>query len=192
MHFRHPNPALRFWSPDAERETKLSTPAGKKNAQITAIYISKNNSLAYAVSKPQEYKMNNVRLQQIDILDANQFHDVYGVIECSGVLHYMQDPAKGLTALNSKLKIFGYIKIGLYSKLARQKVSVARDPAQKLDIQSIPVAIKHFEGKYLTMIIINSKISQPSWMNSIHSQSVATFVFMYKSTNSPPSHRTNF
>ena len=106
--------------------------------------------------------MNNVRLQQIDILDANQLHDVYGVIECSGVLHYMQDPAKGLTALNSKLKIFGYIKIGLYSKLARQKVSVARDPAQKLDIQSIPVAIKHFEGKYLTMIIINSKISQPS------------------------------
>ena len=114
-----------------------------QNAQITAIDISKN-SLAYAARKTQEYQMNNVRLQQLDILDANQLQDVYDVIECSGVLHHMQDPAKGLAALNNKLKPGGFIKIGLYSKLARQKVSAARDLIQNLGIQSTADGIRAF------------------------------------------------
>ena len=93
--------------------------------------------------------MNNVRLQQLDILDANQLQDVYDVIECSGVLHHMEDPAKGLAALNSMLKPGGYIKIGLYSKLARQKVSAARDLIQKLGIQSTPEGIRDFRKQIL-------------------------------------------
>ena len=88
--------------------------------------------------------MHNVRLQQLDILDANQLPDVYDVIECSGVLHHMQNPAKGLAALNSKLKPGGYIKIGLYSKLARQRVSAARGLIKSLGVQSTPAGIRDF------------------------------------------------
>ena len=75
--------------------------------------------------------MRNVQLQQLDILDANQLQEIYDVIECSGVLHHMQNPAQGLAALNSKLKPGGYCKIGLYSKLARRKVSTARKLIKK-------------------------------------------------------------
>ncbi|QNJ04336.1 methyltransferase domain protein [Synechococcus sp. PROS-U-1] len=114
-----------------------------KNAHITAIDISKN-SLAYAARKCQEYNMHNIQLQQLDILDVNQLQDVYDLIECSGVLHHMHDPAKGLAALNSKLKPGGYIKIGLYSKLARQKVSSARALIRNLGIQSTPEGIRSF------------------------------------------------
>ena len=113
------------------------------NAYITAIDISQN-SLAYAARKLQEYSMHNVRLQQLDILDANQLQDVYDVIECSGVLHHMQNPAKGLAALKSKLKPGGYIKIGLYSKLARQRVSAARGLIKSLGVQSTPAGIRDF------------------------------------------------
>ena len=88
--------------------------------------------------------MKNVQLQQLDILDVNQLQDVYDVIECSGVLHHMQDPAKGLAALNRQLKPGGYIKIGLYSKLARQAVSSARELIQKLGIQSTAEGIRNF------------------------------------------------
>ena len=88
--------------------------------------------------------MRNVRLQQLDILDANQLQDIYDVIECSGVLHHMQNPAEGLAALNSKLKPGGYFKIGLYSKLARQKVSAARKLIKNLGIQSTPEGIRDF------------------------------------------------
>ena len=114
-----------------------------KNAQITAIDISKK-SLAYASRKIQEYNMRNVQLQQLDILDADQLADVFDVIECSGVLHHMRDPAKGLTALNSKLKPGGYIKLGLYSKLARQHVSSARKLIHNLGIQSTAEGIRSF------------------------------------------------
>ena len=88
--------------------------------------------------------MRNVRLQQLDILDANQLQDIYDVIECNGVLHHMQNPAEGLAALNSKLKPGGYFKIGLYSKLARQNVSAARELIQTLGIQSTPEGIRGF------------------------------------------------
>ena len=88
--------------------------------------------------------MHNVQLQQLDILDANRIKNIYDVIECSGVLHHMQDPARGLAALNSKLKPGCYIKLGLYSKLARQKVSKARDLIKRLVIQSTPDGIKDF------------------------------------------------
>ena len=114
-----------------------------KNAQITAIDIS-TSSLAYAGRKAREYQMNNIQLQQLDILDVDQLQDVYDVIECSGVLHHMQDPAKGLASLNSKLKPGGYIKIGLYSKLARQTVSSARELIHKRGIPSTPEGIRNF------------------------------------------------
>ena len=114
-----------------------------RNAKITAIDIS-TNSLAYAARKLQEYSMRSVQLQQLDILDANQLENIYDVIECSGVLHHMQNPAKGLAALNSKLKPGGYFKIGLYSKVARQKVSKARELIANLGIQSTPEDIRNF------------------------------------------------
>jgi 2-polyprenyl-3-methyl-5-hydroxy-6-metoxy-1,4-benzoquinol methylase len=114
-----------------------------KNAQITAIDIS-TNSLAYAARKVQETNMRNVHLQQIDILNSNQLQDIYDVIECSGVLHHMQTPAEGLAALNSKLKPGGYFKVGLYSKVARQKISAARKLIENLGIQSTPENIRNF------------------------------------------------
>ena len=56
----------------------------------------------------------------------------------------MQNPGQGLAALNSKLKPGGYFKIGLYSKLARQNVSTARELIQNLGIQSTPEGIRDF------------------------------------------------
>ena len=88
--------------------------------------------------------MRNVRLQQLDILDANQLQDIYDVIECSGVLHHIQNPGQGLAGLNSKLKPGSYFKIGLYIKLSRQNVSRARELIQNLGIQSAPEGIRDF------------------------------------------------
>ena len=117
-----------------------------KNAQITAIDISKN-SLSYAARKSQDYKMQNVQLRQLDILEARMLPNSYDIIECSGVLHHMQDPTAGLAALNSKLKPGGYIKIGLYSKLARQNVTAARELIKSLGIQSTPEGIRDFRRR---------------------------------------------
>ena len=114
-----------------------------KNTDITAIDLSKT-SLAYAARKAQEYNMNHIRLEQIDILDANKLQQNYDVIECSGVLHHMENPAQGLAALNRQLKTGGFIKIGLYSALARRHVSSARHLIQKLGLKGTPEEIRNF------------------------------------------------
>ena len=117
-----------------------------RNTKITAIDISRS-SLAYAMRKSREYKMNHVNYKQLDILNANQLQEEFDIIECSGVLHHMEDPSKGLAALTRQLKSGGYIKLGLYSSFARREVSKARHLIQKSGIQSTPEGIRDFRRK---------------------------------------------
>ena len=117
-----------------------------KNAEITAIDISKS-SLAYAIRKSREYNISRIRFEHLDILDVVNLQNDFDVIECSGVLHHMENPAEGLAALNRQLKPGGYIKIGLYSALARQQVTLARKKIQALGIQSTPEGIRDFRRR---------------------------------------------
>ena len=119
-----------------------------KNARITAIDVSQK-SLAYAAMKLKEYRMNNVYLEQLDILNVSQLQGSYDVIECSGVLHHMQNPSEGLAALTSKLRPGGFIKLGFYSSIARKQVSAARSIIQQLGFTSNPDGIRQFRKAVL-------------------------------------------
>ena len=114
-----------------------------KNAHITAIDISQK-SLAYARRKAIACNMHTVQFHQLDILNADHLQHDYDVIECSGVLHHMEDPAQGLATLNRQLKPGGYIKLGLYSELARRKVTEARQLIKHLGFQSSTEDIRRF------------------------------------------------
>ena len=60
------------------------------------------------------------------------------------MLHHIEKPAQGLAALNRQLKTGGFIKIGLYSALARRHVSSARHLIQKLGLKGTPEEIRNF------------------------------------------------
>ncbi len=93
--------------------------------QITAIDLSPR-SLAYAQHKAQQLNVDNIQFYQADILGLTGHHQ-YQLIETSGVLHHMQSPQAGLNALVKQLAPGGVIKIGLYSKMARQQISQLRE-----------------------------------------------------------------
>ena len=97
-----------------------------RNAHITAIDLS-SSSLSYAKRKLNELKISNVELIQMDILDVRLLDVHFDIIECCGVLHHMSNPLKGLEALIDTLKPNGFLKIGLYSELARQDIVKARE-----------------------------------------------------------------
>ena len=86
-----------------------------------------------------EGNIKNVELVQGDILDAGNLNQKYEVIETVGVLHHMEKPEKGLKILLNQLVDGGYIKIGLYSKIARKKIADLRenfsegDKSRKID-----------------------------------------------------------
>ena len=119
-----------------------------KNADITAIDLS-SSSLAYAKRKCMEYGMKNVKFKKMDLLNVSTLGDVFDIIECCGVLHHMEKPSKGLSALIHQLKPSGYIRLGLYSELSRKVIKKARKTIQTLGIDSTPEGIRKFRKQVL-------------------------------------------
>ena len=96
-----------------------------------------------------EYGMDYVEFKQMDLLNAAELGDKFDVIECSGVLHHMEKPSKGLSALIQQLKPGGYVKLALYSEIARRVIVEARKTIQTLGINSTPESIRNFRKKVL-------------------------------------------
>ena len=117
-----------------------------KNAQITAIDISLS-SLAYAKRKIIEFGIDNVEIIQMDILEVQLLKEQYDIIECAGVLHHMNNPSQGLQALLGILKKTGFLKLGLYSELARQDIVKAKNYIACKQLQPNEVDIRLFRQK---------------------------------------------
>lgn len=105
-----------------------------KDARITAIDLS-GASLACGKRMAQRYKLNNVEYLQGDILQLHSLQKRFHVIECSGVLHHLQDPMEGLAALVGLLKPGGLLNISLYSTRAREPVIRFRNINNRIGVQ---------------------------------------------------------
>ena len=93
-----------------------------ENSKIEAIDLS-FSSLSYAIRKTKELKIKNIKYFQADILELAEFKNKYDIIESVGVLHHMENPMEGWKTLVKCLRPKGLMKIGLYSKFAREKIS---------------------------------------------------------------------
>ncbi len=127
-----------------------------KNAQITGIDLSLS-SLSYAKRKINEFGINNVELLQLDILDVYLLEENFDIITCSGVLHHMEDPLKGLKALLGVLKNNGFLQLGLYSELARQDVIEARNYISNKSLQTNENSIRDFRERVISGELRNLK-----------------------------------
>jgi len=79
-------------------------------------------SLAYGKQKANEFGIDNIEFMQADILDLENLGQQFDLITCVGVLHHMEDPVAGWRKLLSCLKPEGFMKIALYSEVARQSI----------------------------------------------------------------------
>ena len=93
--------------------------------QITALDIS-TTALAYASLQAKKFATPAVRFVQGNILNVAALEQQWDIIECSGVLHHMQDPAQGLQQLARQLRPGGVMKVALYSRTARRSISQLR------------------------------------------------------------------
>jgi len=104
------------------------------HGQVLAVDISRA-SLAYAMRRCAELRLANVRFLQADILQLGALEARFDLIECSGVLHHMREPMAGWRLLLSLLKPGGFMKLGLYSELARRHIVAARAEVAGLDVR---------------------------------------------------------
>ena len=124
------------------------------NCEITAIDLS-NSSISYAKRKVDEYGMKNISFIEMDLLELSQLNKQFDLIECSGVLHHMKNPAKGLSNLIDSLKPKGFLKLGLYSRYAREKILKARALISKNNIKPNLDEIRNFRNDVLNGNIKN-------------------------------------
>lgn len=94
-------------------------------ARVTAIDLSRA-SLAYAMRQADRFGIDNIHFAQADITRLGADAGPYDVIECSGVLHHLEDPLAGWRVLLDRLVAGGVMAVGLYSKRARRHVAAAR------------------------------------------------------------------
>jgi tetratricopeptide (TPR) repeat protein/SAM-dependent methyltransferase len=96
-----------------------------EGARTLAIDLSRS-SLAYAVAKTRKLGLE-IEYAQADIMRLGALERRFDLIESVGVLHHMADPWAGWRVLLSLLRPGGFMRIALYSEVARWGVVAARE-----------------------------------------------------------------
>jgi SAM-dependent methyltransferase len=93
--------------------------------KILAIDLSMAG-LAYAKRKAAEFGVSSIEFAQADILELHSLHRSFDVINCSGVLHHLAEPMAGWKVLVSLLRSGGFMRVAVYSEIARRSSMAAR------------------------------------------------------------------
>ncbi len=106
-------------------EHSIGTARRYQDARVLAIDLSLS-SLTYAERKTRELGLRNIEYAQADVLALESLGRSFDLIDASGVLHHLSDPAAGWRVLLTLLKPGGLMRIGLYSELGRADIVAAR------------------------------------------------------------------
>ena len=115
-------------------------------AQILAVDLSLT-SLSYAKRKTRGLEITNIEYAQADILRLKSIGREFDVIEASGVLHHLADPLAGWRTLLSMLRSGGFMRLGLYSKVARRDIIDARAIIAQRNYRASPEDIRRCRGE---------------------------------------------
>ncbi|PZP86806.1 MAG: hypothetical protein DI582_01705 [Azospirillum brasilense] len=111
-------------------------------AEIVAIDLS-SQSIALAKARLAKRQLTNVTHHHMSILDLPTAGlGSFDVIECTGVLHHLPDPAAGLAALGSVLKDDGIMGLMVYAEYGRVAVYMLQDLFRRLSTPDMTRAEK--------------------------------------------------
>lgn len=96
-----------------------------RGLRLLAVDLSRA-SLAYAQRKAADLQIQDIRFAQADILELGGIGRSFDLIESTGVLHHLADPARGLAVLRGLLRDGGVMRLALYSEHARRSVAACR------------------------------------------------------------------
>lgn len=121
----------------------LSTALSLADAEVLAVDLSRA-SLARARRTAERLGVSNLRFAQADILALDALEPAFHVVESVGVLHHLEDPARGLRVLRDRLAPGGWMRIGLYSERGRSEVVAARaliaERGYRADVEGVRAA----------------------------------------------------
>ncbi|MBV6634216.1 MAG: class I SAM-dependent methyltransferase [Alphaproteobacteria bacterium] len=120
-----------------------------RDKAIDAMDLSRA-SLGYAAMMAERYGVGDrLNLFQGDILELPNLDALYDLIQSSGVIHHMEDPAAGLAALTACLRPGGWLRLGLYSETARRHIRTLRDAYGQDQDLADPVTLRQLRQRLL-------------------------------------------
>lgn len=136
----------------------FNTASRLSNAKILAVDLSLS-SIAYAMRKTRESGFSNIDYAQADILELGSINKSFDIVESVGVLHHLDDPMKGWRVLVNLLRKGGFMRMGLYSEIARELIVKARHMIAQNAIASTPKDIRRARARIAELSVDNeSKI----------------------------------
>ena len=104
-------------------------------ARVTAIDISAT-SLRYTRDLRRKYKLENLELHRLAIEDVAELGHTFDHIVCTGVLHHLPDPDRGLCALRDVLKPEGAMHLMVYATYGRAGIYIMQEYCRLLRIST--------------------------------------------------------
>ena len=111
-------------------------------AQVFGIDNSET-SIRHTRQLKQRYGLQNLKLQVLPLERAGELGETFDQIICTGVLHHLAHPEKGLKALQSVLKPGGAMHLMVYAPYGRAGIYMLQDFCRRLGIQPRPSEIRN-------------------------------------------------
>ncbi|GAM11201.1 putative protein [Geobacter sp. OR-1] len=119
-------------------------------AKVLAIDLS-INSLCYAKRKTLELGLTSIEYAQADLMELGSLERSFDIIESSGVLHHLANPWGGWQVLLTLLRPGGFMKIGLYSEVARRSIVQIRSVIAEQNYGTTADEIRRFRQDLMNL-----------------------------------------
>jgi SAM-dependent methyltransferase len=108
-----------------------------RRASVVGVDLSEA-SLAHARRLKERHGLDNLALHCMRVEEVASLGQSFDLIDCSGVLHHLPDPAAGLKALVASLAADGVVYLMLYGKYGRAGIYMAQALFRILGLQQSP------------------------------------------------------
>jgi len=103
------------------------------DARITAIDVSET-SLRHTGDLQRKYDLKNLELRKLPIESVSAMGRSFDLVVCTGVLHHLPDPNRGLCALREVLRPDGAMRLMVYARYGRAGIYMMQEYCRLLDI----------------------------------------------------------
>lgn len=104
------------------------------NASVVGIDVSATSIDATNALK-ERHGLENLTVQRLAIEDVSDLDQAFDLIVCTGVLHHLADPDRGLRALRSVLTKDGAMHVMVYARYGRTGVYMLQDYCRHVGIE---------------------------------------------------------
>ena len=111
------------------------------SAQVTAIDVSAT-SLRCTEDLKRKYNLTNLHVHQLPIDRVRDLEARFDQIVCTGVLHHLEDPDSGLSALRAVLRPDSAMHVMVYAPYGRTGVYMLQDFCRRIGVQASDVNIR--------------------------------------------------